>query len=246
MASSAKCAPAGGILGRGEHRILGHSAPTAFAPTAGRICAFWTRASARACSTRANVAAQIAVVLHCLADERAVSSGSLNTVHHGRSAMLAVSWVGGLVPVAGRGGHDRALVVGPHEAAGAEKHHRRREERSPHDSPWAATAGAPWSTVGVGAAPFLPPTNRPTTTKSTGTMKTPRRGHQRHPGDRPRCPGSAATPRPRRRPSRAGTQPRMKAKEVMRIGRSRSFAPSSAASTSGLPLRRAASWRTRR
>ena len=34
----------------------------------------------------------------------------------------------------------------------------------------------------------------------------------------------------------SGTQPRMKAKEVMRIGRSRSFAPSSAASTSGRPF----------
>ncbi len=33
----------------------------------------------------------------------------------------------------------------------------------------------------------------------------------------------------------SGTQPRMKAKEVIRIGRSRSFAPVSAASATGLP-----------
>jgi len=34
----------------------------------------------------------------------------------------------------------------------------------------------------------------------------------------------------------SGTQPRMKAKEVIRIGRSRSFAPSSVASIRGFPF----------
>src|SRR6267154_3473523 len=34
----------------------------------------------------------------------------------------------------------------------------------------------------------------------------------------------------------SGTHPRMKAKEVIRIGRSRSFAPSNAASANGFPL----------
>ena len=55
-------------------------------------------------------------------------------------------------------------------------------------------------------------------------------------------PAMTAVPRIRREAAPApaaiqsGTQPRMKAKEVMRIGRRRSLAPSSAASASDLPF----------
>ena len=64
-------------------------------------------------------------------------------------------------------------------------------------------------------------------------------GRGEHADDDDRAEDLARHARPRRDAVQSGTQPRMNAKDVIRIGRSRSFAPSSAASTRPMPFLRA-------
>jgi hypothetical protein len=81
---------------------------------------------------------------------------------------------------------------------------------------------------------FLPPANRSTTTNSAGMKKIPR-------SVAASIPETTAVPSIRRAAAPApvathsGMHPKMNANDVMRIGRNRSLAPPSAASTTDLP-----------
>src|SRR5262249_55561145 len=130
--------------------------------------------------------------------------------------------------------HRRSLVVGAHGAA-REQDRRGDERASPHACCLSGTCGA--GGVGVARPGPAAPRRRPsrsTKAKLPGMRKTPKAVAMSIPQNTA-VPMTFWAPAPAPLARINGTTPRMNAKAVMRIGRKRSRADSSAASSIGMP-----------